>query len=129
MAGADLSVGHCLELISGEFLATDAFLAHQKEGNGCGEEADIFSEGATESSFSEEEILAEERRICPENDELPWATTVAAHSKTWAEVLERDEYRCTQIVERAASCTPTTSSSGAAAGKRVGLGAIRKRIC
>ena len=93
MAGADLEIGHCLELISAEFLATYAHLAHQKEQHDDGEQVGTTSESAAEDSNSEEEISAVEQRICPDNDDLP-SPAVADYGKTWSEVLERDDYRC-----------------------------------
>ena len=93
MAGADLEIGHCLELISAEFLATYAYLAHQKEQHDDGEQVGTTSEAAAEDSNSEEESSAVEQRICPDNDDLP-SPAVADYGKIWSEVLERDDYRC-----------------------------------
>ena len=93
MAGEDLDVGRCLELIAGEFLATYAYLAYRKEENECCEDT-IVEQQQVEDAPSDEESVTAELRICPDNDDLPFPTVIADYGKTWRCVLERDAYRC-----------------------------------
>jgi len=94
MAGEDLDVGRCLELIAGEFLATYAYLAYRKEENECCEDTIAKEQQQVEDAPSEEAAAAVELRICPDNDDLPSPTAIAEYGKTWRYVLERDAYRC-----------------------------------
>jgi 5-methylcytosine-specific restriction endonuclease McrA len=93
--GVDLDVGHCLELIAGEFLATYAYRAHQLEETECSDEGTLAEEQhAAEDGPSDEEAAALEQKICPCNDDLPCPTASAEYGRTWRFVLERDAYRC-----------------------------------
>jgi hypothetical protein len=94
MAGEDLDVGRCLELIAGEFLATYAYLAYRKEENECCEDTIAKEQQQVEDAPSDEEAAAVELRICPDNADLPSPTAIAEYGKTWRDVLERDAYRC-----------------------------------
>ena len=44
--------------------------------------------------FLEEEILQAEKRICPDNDDLPSAVLNYRCPPGWMEILERDSYQC-----------------------------------
>jgi len=94
MTGEDLDVGRCLELMAGEFLATYAYLAYRKEENECCEDTIVKEQQQVESAPSDEEAAAVELQVCPDNDGLPFPTTIADYGKTWRDVLERDAYRC-----------------------------------
>jgi hypothetical protein len=101
LCGEDFDVGRCLEYIAGDFLATYAYLAYQKEERECCEAQNTTTEDTTaaepkqvEGGPSDEETEAVELRVCPDNDGLPCPTTPAAYGKTWRFVLERDAYRC-----------------------------------
>lgn len=117
LAGEDLDIGRCLELIAGDFLATYAYLAYHKEDepspsqglddceapddrdghrNGAvateEQEPDETSTECDESVEAKTQTLAE-MVICPEDDSLP-SPVVADYGKTWRDVLERDGYYC-----------------------------------
>ncbi|MGH9462557.1 MAG: HNH endonuclease, partial [Vicinamibacteria bacterium] len=94
LSGEDLDVGRCLEYIAGEFLATYAYLAYQKEEKECCHDTTVNAQPHLEHAPSDEEAAAMELRICPDNDDLPCPTTPAEYGKTWRFVLERDGYRC-----------------------------------
>jgi hypothetical protein len=92
--GADLDVGHCLELIAGEFIATYAHRAYTIEETECVEGAMAEDHRELENAPSDEEAAAAELRVCPDTDDLPCPTASAQYGRTWRFVLERDAYRC-----------------------------------
>ncbi|MGH9463980.1 MAG: HNH endonuclease [Vicinamibacteria bacterium] len=92
--GADLDVGHCLELIAGEFIATYAHRAYKMEETACGEDTMAQEHREGENGPSDEEAAASELKTCPDNDDLPCPTASAEYGRTWRFVLERDAYRC-----------------------------------
>jgi hypothetical protein len=91
--GADLDVGHCLELIAGEFIATYAHHAHKIEETEC-EDTMTEEDREVDGKPSDEEAAALELSTCPDNDDLPSPTASAEYGRTWRFVLERDAYRC-----------------------------------
>ena len=94
LCGEDFDVGRCLEYIAGDFLATYAYLAYQKEEGVCCEDTAAEQQQAVEEGPSDEETAAIELKVCPDSDDLPCPTTPAEYGRTWRFVLERDAYRC-----------------------------------
>jgi hypothetical protein len=97
LAGEDLDIGRCLELIAGEFLATYAYLAYQKEEIERYEDTSVPQQeppSRINDGLSDEETAAMELKVCPDNHDLPCSTTPEEYGRTWRYVLERDAYRC-----------------------------------
>ena len=96
--GAQHSQMQCLEFMIGEFLATWSYEANRHV-RLVEETAEEAKNGNAIDSFSteeltEEEIIQTEKRICPDNDDLPSAVLNYRCPPGWMEVLERDSYRC-----------------------------------
>ena len=87
VAGEDLDIGRCLEFLAAEFIGTYAHFGPREE------ESEEEHDCCERPVMSDDESAAVEERICPERDELP-APIAGGYSKTWSEVLERDDYRC-----------------------------------
>jgi len=90
MAGENIDVGRCLELISGEFLATYAYLLAKEP------EADTTQVSAKEASSEPVDPAGAEDHpfACPEGDELP-SPLALSQSEFSRKVIERDGHQCT----------------------------------
>ncbi len=96
--GAQHSQMQCLEFMIGEFLATWSYEAnrHVKLVEETAEEA---KNGGSDDlnpakELTEEETLQIEKRICPDNDDLPSAALNYRCPPGWMEIIERDSYKC-----------------------------------
>ncbi len=96
--GAQHTQMQCLEFMIGEFLGTWAYEAnrHLRLVEETAEEAKNGGSDDlnTAEELTEEQILQIEKRICPDNDDLPSAVLNYRCPKGWMEIIERDSYKC-----------------------------------
>lgn len=96
--GAQHSQMQCLEFMIGEFLGTWAYEANRHV-RLVEETAENARNGGSDDlssaeDLTEEEVFQIERRLCPDNDNLPSAVLNYRCPPGWMEILERDSYQC-----------------------------------
>jgi hypothetical protein len=96
--GAQHSRMQCLEFMIGEFLSTWSYEAnrHVRLVEETAEEAENGDslDSTSNEDLTEEETLQIEKRLCPDNDDLPAAVLNYRCPPGWMEIIERDSYQC-----------------------------------